>query len=180
MLVLGKPTCRHPAVDTGERRGPFSEVGKDSQVAVLSAEQRGARSTLLFSFADALSSKTSSSPHLIRVEAGTPGQPNGGLGGPRAGGGSQLVESGAGCCCLSRARMRAGTAAASGRRGASPSAFSSRSRTRMPHLLAPASEAAERSAERDEAQECLRCPGLCDSSILLSLWWNLLVLRHGS
>ena len=52
-----------PAVDTGERRGPFSEVGEgQSRSLSFSAEQRGARSTLLFSFADALSSKTSSSP----------------------------------------------------------------------------------------------------------------------
>ena len=50
-------------MDTGERRGPFSEVGEgQSRSLSFSAEQRGARSSLLLSFADVLSSKTSSSP----------------------------------------------------------------------------------------------------------------------
>lgn len=94
MLVLGKPTCRHPAVDTGERRGPFSEVGKDSPGRCpFPAEQRGGHAAPYSSALRMRCPQDVVIPHLIRVEAGTPGQPNGGLGGPRAGGTAlQLVE----------------------------------------------------------------------------------------
>lgn len=48
-------------------------------------------------------------------------------------------------------------------------------------LLAPASEAAERSAECGQKHKNVwNCLGLCTQYSFFSLWWNLLVLRHGS
>lgn len=94
MVVLGKPTCRHPLMWTQEKcGGPFQRWGRTIQVTVLlhGAEGRPQHPALQFCRCALL--KDVVVPHLIGVEAGTSSQPAGGLGGLRAGGAAlQLVE----------------------------------------------------------------------------------------
>ena len=171
-----------PDVDTGEMGGPFSERGEGpSRSLSFSAEQMGARRTLLFGFADVLSSKTSSSPVSSEQKPALPAGPLEDLAG--CGPAAQLSSSWNQCRLLVLKPCDSENRYRSSRRlldTASPSAFSSRSRTCMPPLPAPASEAAERLVERDETQECLELPRGLRFSVLFSFWWNLLILRHGS
>lgn len=159
-----------PDVDTGEMGGHFSEGGEgQSRSLSFSTEQRGARRTLLFHFADVLSSKTSSSPISSEQKPVLPASPLEDLAVCRWV--AQLSSSWNLCRLLALEPCESENRYRSSRRlldTASPSAFSSRRGTCMPPLPASTSEAVERLAERDETQECLELPRGLRCSALVS------------
>lgn len=116
MLVLGKPTCRHPLLWTqGRGGGPFQRWGKDSPGHCPSPRSRGAPAAACSSALQTCcpqrrrhhpshrSRSRCSRPACWRTWRAADCWHS-----------SPAHGNGAGCCCSSRARVRAGTAAASG------------------------------------------------------------------